>query len=88
MVLLWWSHHDEVYCTYLTCYAGRRIYVSMYEYVRMRTVGLLNSDRIIFSTQLQRNLRPDLDSSRKSDPDGILEYLFRVSYGPYVYPSI
>ena len=58
------------------------------EFVAAGTVGLLNSDRIIFSTQLQRNLRPDLDSSQKSDPDRILEYLFRVSYGPYVYPSI
>ena len=36
-----------------------------------------------FSTQPQRNLRPDLDSSRKSDPDKILEYLFGVSHGRY-----
>ena len=52
------------------------------------TVGLLNSDQIIFSTQLKRNLRPDLDPSKKSDPDRLLEYLYRLSYGQYVYPSI
>ena len=55
---------------------------------KLITVGLTISDQINFSTQLQRNLRPDLDSSRKSDPDRLLGYLFRVSYGPYVYPSI